>query len=468
MATTVTNPDKFKFLDYIGLQELVNKIKGLINDSKAATSVEKVEYDAATRKFTLTQGDTTIVSDAIAEVSSTNSGLMTSAQLATLEDVNANKVQSICVSVDGSNVANTLRYDNSTANEKLAIIDYTTQLGSLTDVTRKQAPTAGAVKDALDTKVDNETYTADKATFALEASVQQRFNALQDTYYTEDEIDTKVAAINKAIADGDNLKVNVSDFNNYKAEQQSNNESQGAAIKSLQDFVGVAGTTSTNVYNKSEVDTAIDNAKKDILLGDATGDIAEAYDTIKEIADWITNDSTGAASLANQVATNTASIATNKGNIEKNAADIVDLKAKDLAIDGEIAGLKQADSALDLRVDALEETVGDATKGLVKDVEVLKTTVGNATAGLVKDVADLKSADEGLDARLDVIEGTGEGSIKHAIATTETKAVGSLGEITFNATTGNYEMAVNSVSNAKLQTVVFETFTTADIEALFA
>ena len=449
MATTVTNPDKFKFLDYIGLQELVNKIKGLINDSKAATSVEKVEYDAATRKFTLTQGDTTIVSDPIAEVSSTNSGLMTSAQLATLEDVNANKVQSICVSVDGSNVANTLRYDNSTANEKLAIIDYTTQLGSLTDVTRKQAPTAGAVKDALDTKVDNETYTADKATFALEASVQERFNALPDTYYTEDEIDTKVDAINKAIADGDELKVNVTDFNTYKGEQEAKDETQNAAIKDLQDFVGVAGKTSTNVYNKSEVDSAISGVKSEILGGDITQALKD-YDTIKEIAEWITSDTTGAAGLANQVATNTADIATNKSNIEKNAADIEDLKTKDLAIDDEIADLKEADNALDLRVDALEGTVG------------------NATAGLVKDVADLKAADEGLDARLDVIEGTGEGSIKHAIATTETKAVGSLGEITLAADGKNYEMEVKSVSGAKLQTVVFETFTTADIEALFA
>lgn len=467
MATTVTNPDKFKFLDYIGLQELVNKIKGLIEASKTATSIEKVEYDAATRKFTLTQGGTTITSDAIAEVSTANSGLMTSAQLETLNNVNANKVQRVCVSVDGSNVADTLRYDNSTANNKLAIIDYTTKLGELTDVTRKQAPTAGAVKDALDTKVDNETYTTDKATFALEASVQERFNALPDIYYTEDEIDTKVAAINKAISDGDNLKVNVSDFNNYKAEQQSNNETQSAAIKDLQDFVGVAGETSTNVYNKSEVDNAIAGVKSEILGGDITQALKD-YDTIKEIAEWITSDESGAAGLANQVATNTADIATNKGNIEKNAADIVDLKAKDLSIDGEIAGLKQADSALDLRVDALEGTVGDATAGLVKDVADLQTTVGNATAGLVKDVADLKAADEGLDARLDVIEGTGEGSIKNAIATSETKAVGLLGEITLAADGKNYEMEVKSVSGAKLQTVVFETFTTADIEALFA
>lgn len=466
MATTVTNPDKFKFLDYIGLQELVNKIKGLIEASKTATSIEKVEYDAATRKFTLTQGGTTITSDAIAEVSASNSGLMTSAQLDTLNNVNANKVQRVCVSVDGSQVADTLRYDFSTANDKLAIIDYTTKLGELTDVTRKQAPTAGAVKDALDTKVNTEDYNKDKATFALESSVQERFNALGETYYTETEIDAKVDAINKAITDGDNLKVNVSDFDTYKAEQKSNNETQGAAIKGLQDFVGVAGKTSTNVYNKSEVDAAIAGVKSDILGGDITQALKD-YDTIKEIAEWITSDETGAAGLAAQVATNTADIATNKANIEANDKDIADLQAKDLAIDGEIADLKEADEALDLRVDALEETVGDSTKGLVKDVADLKTTVGTATAGLVKDVADLKGVDESLIARLNVIEGDGAGSIKNAIATSEAKAVGSLGEIKL-AADGNYKMEVKSVADTVLQTVVFETFTTADIDALFA
>jgi len=42
------------------------------------------------------------------------------------------------------------------------------------------------------------------------------------------------------------------------------------------------------------------------------------------------------------------------------------------------------------RVDALEDTVGDATDGLVKDVNDLKDTVGDATEGLVKKVNDLE------------------------------------------------------------------------------
>ena len=53
-------------------------------------------------------------------------------------------------------------------------------------------------------------------------------------------------------------------------------------------------------------------------------------------------------------------------------------------------------------IEALEDTVGDAESGLVKDVADLKTTVGDAESGLVKTVADNKAAIEG---RMDDAEG---------------------------------------------------------------
>lgn len=468
MATTVTNPDKFKYLDYVGLQTLVNKIKGLIDASNSAAAVEKVTYDASTNTFKLTQGTTDITSDAIAVVSASNNGLMTPDQLKTLTDVNTNKVQRICVSVDGSHIANTLRYDETKENDKLAIIDYTTKLGELDDTTKKQAPTAEAVKNALDTKVNTEDYNKDKTTFALEASVKQRFEDLPNTYYTEDEINTKIEEINKAISDGDALKLNFADFAAYLAEQKTKDEGQDAAITSLQEFVGTTGITSTNVYNKTEVDDAIAAAKKAILLGEEEGPIAETYDTILEIANWITSDETGAAGLAKQVATNTADIATNKANIEANDKDIASLQQRDVEFTNSIAQLEAADVTLGNRVGTLETTVGDANSGLVQDVANLKTTVGDANSGLVKSVADLAAADEAIVGRLNVIEGTGDGSIKKAIATIEDKAVGSFGEITLDNTDGKYKMQVKSVSGTKvLQTVVFETFTTTEIEALF-
>lgn len=55
----------------------------------------------------------------------------------------------------------------------------------------------------------------------------------------------------------------------------------------------------TYTVGTSGIDDAIDRAVAGIM---GTGEIAEAYDTIKEIADWITTDTTGAASILSDVA----------------------------------------------------------------------------------------------------------------------------------------------------------------------
>ena len=54
-------------------------------------------------------------------------------------------------------------------------------------------------------------------------------------------------------------------------------------------------------------------------------------------------------------------------------------------------------AGLQTRVVALENTVGDASSGLVKDVDDLQTTVGDASTGLVKDVNDLETAVNNLE-----------------------------------------------------------------------
>lgn len=69
------------------------------------------------------------------------------------------------------------------------------------------------------------------------------------------------------------------------------------------------------------------------------------------------------------------------------------------------------------KVTALETTVGDSTKGLVKDVTDIKDTLGSEDSGLAKDVADNKAA-------IGVINGTGAGSISKAISDLKTEVLG--------------------------------------------
>lgn len=69
------------------------------------------------------------------------------------------------------------------------------------------------------------------------------------------------------------------------------------------------------------------------------------------------------------------------------------------------------------KVTALETTVGDSTRGLVKDVTDIKNTLGSEESGLAKDVADNKAA-------IGVINGTGAGSISKAISDLKTEVLG--------------------------------------------
>ena len=69
------------------------------------------------------------------------------------------------------------------------------------------------------------------------------------------------------------------------------------------------------------------------------------------------------------------------------------------------------------KVTALETTVGDSTKGLVKDVTDIKDTLGSEDSGLAKDVADNKAA-------IGVINGTGAGSISKATSDLKTEVLG--------------------------------------------
>ena len=171
---------------------------------------------------------------------------------------------------------------------------------------------------------------------------------------------------------------------------------------------GLAGViTEQTVDNK--ISTATTNLYNQIMgFTDAEGGhtINEAYDTLKEVADYLSGDGGAAATLAALASTvgdangglvkDTADLKTTVGDstsgLVKDVADNASaIGALETTVGDTNGGLVKdvADNAS--AIDTLETTVGDSTSGLVKDVADLKTTVGDNTAGLVKDVADLKT-----------------------------------------------------------------------------
>ena len=117
-----------------------------------------------------------------------------------------------------------------------------------------------------------------------------------------------------------------------------------------------------------------------------------SYDTLKEIADWIMSDQTGAAKMANDIKANADAIAdleTLVGTIpaEATATDIVGYIAEYVQAQLTASDLSQYAKAEDFN--ALKDVVGDDTKGLVKGLaDVTKKATDNESA-----IATLNGAD---------------------------------------------------------------------------
>ena len=215
-------------------------------------------------------------------------------------------------------------------------------------------------------------------------------------------------------------------------------------------------TLNGNADTKGSVAYKVKNAIADVVAG-----APASFDTLKEIADWIANDTTGAAKMANDIATlkgegegsvkKALNDAKSYTDLEKTRAiaaeDLLDgrldvieggetvegsvakaLKDAKAHTDGKIGTIPAqvgqtptstvvkyvdakvkaeetralgAESDLDRRLDAIETSLGDTSQSINTRVTNLETTVGDSTKGLVKDVADNKTAINNANGRID-------------------------------------------------------------------
>lgn len=128
------------------------------------------------------------------------------------------------------------------------------------------------------------------------------------------------------------------------------------------------------------------------------------FDTLKEIADWIVNDTIGATQMANDISGLKTLVGTLPQGIT--STNVVDYIAEYVEAQLTASDLSQYAKATDFN--ALKAVVGDASNGLVKDVtDVTAKATANESA-----IAKLNDAD------------TVEGSVKKAVkdGVTEAKA----------------------------------------------
>lgn len=200
--------------------------------------------------------------------------------------------------------------------------------------------------------------------------------------------------------------------------------------------------------NRQSADDALD-ARLDVLESDSStpGSVAKAYadavsftqtsisnliagapsvlDTLKEIADALGNDENFAATIANQIAgldsrlDTLESSDTTVGSVlwaKKQSFDYVDAEIAQEVLDRDAAILVETnarvagDDALDGRLDIIE---GSGAGSIVAGVNDAKSYASD----LVDSEESARIAgDDALDARLDVIEGIGVGSISKAVS----------------------------------------------------
>ena len=158
-----------------------------------------------------------------------------------------------------------------------------------------------------------------------------------------------------------------------------------------------------------------------------------SYDTLKEIADWIMSDQTGAAKMANDIKANADAITdleTLVGTIpaEATATDIVGYIAEYVQAQLTASDLSQYAKAEDFN--ALKDVVGDETKGLVKGLaDVTKKATDNESA-----IATLNGAD--------TVEGSVAKALKDGVTEAKTYADG------LNTTMDGRMTAVETKANA--------------------
>lgn len=139
--------------------------------------------------------------------------------------------------------------------------------------------------------------------------------------------------------------------------------------------------------------------------------ITAAETTLKGITDSLSSSIAANTNKFSEYPTSAETVAADTKTLEdaKSYTDLLKAKKGETYNGETLAGLKSEINSLksgsettveglttrvaqaEKDIDALEDKVGDNTKGLVKDVADLKTTVGNSTTGLVKNVADLNT-----------------------------------------------------------------------------
>ena len=228
-------------------------------------------------------------------------------------------------------------------------------------------------------------------------------------YKTRDaELDTRITALEGLVEEENGRTVDqriASAVNAARTALETKNTEQDGRLSAVEGDLATL---------KGSGEGSVSKAVSDAIAG-VVASAPEDFDTLKEIADYIASDTTGAAGISSALSDHGSRLdvlegdASTAGSVAKAVADAVDAEADARA---------DADDALEARLDILEgnaSTEGSVAKSVADAVAAEAAARGTA----VSDEASARAgADSALSARLDVLEGDEdtEGSVAEAKA----------------------------------------------------
>lgn len=279
------------------------------------------------------------------------------------------------------------------------------------------------------------------------------------------ELQSQLAAAQEAIdaVEADYLKA--ADKNELQGNIDAEAGAREAADNEIKASVKAISDDYLKSADKTELVEAIAAAKEEAVATVLGGAVDEDFDTLKEVAEWILSDTTGAAAMQTDVATLKGEmdavegkVATLEGEMDAVEAAVA-TKAEQSALAQEIADREAGDAALDTRVKALETQLGDGEGSVADQIADAKqeaitaateTAAADATSKANKALEDAKAyadaEDAKIESRVDALE---TASATHALASDLTTLAGRVTTVEGKVSTLETEMdAVEAKASA--------------------
>lgn len=218
-------------------------------------------------------------------------------------------------------------------------------------------------------------------TYAIKSEVETALsgkvdNSVLDNYYTKGQTETKISEMISDINGGESAGEVLSQLNSYKTLNdervkavEDKNVEQDTAIKANADAIEVLNGTGEGSVSKQVVDA----------IAEVVAEAPEAFDTLKEIADYIAGDKTNAAELLNKVNANTEAI----------AAEVKRASEKEVELAGLISDLDAAYKAKDVELVAEDERLAGLIQG---NTDLINTLNGDGEGSVNKKISDAIAA----------------------------------------------------------------------------